>query len=59
VRGRVLATIGAGACVHARPDHRSSEKGGGKPAMVALLCSYLRDAEPLRHNDFYGRAGDV
>jgi C-terminal processing protease CtpA/Prc len=34
------------------------KNGGGKPAMVALLCSCLLDAGPVRLNDFYWRAGD-
>jgi hypothetical protein len=31
------------------------QNGGGDPAMVALLCSYLFDAEPVHLNDLYFR----
>jgi C-terminal processing protease CtpA/Prc len=33
--------------------------GGGDPAMVALLISYLVDGEPIHLNDFVGRDGNV
>jgi retinol-binding protein 3 len=32
------------------------KNGGGSPAMVALLCSYLFDSEPVHLNDLYWRA---
>ena len=32
--------------------------GGGNPAMVALVCSYLFGAEPVHLNDLYWREGD-
>lgn len=32
--------------------------GGGDPAMVALICSYLFDEEPVHLNDLYWRDGD-
>jgi C-terminal processing protease CtpA/Prc len=32
--------------------------GGGSPSGVALLCSYLVDAEPVHLNSFYWRDGD-
>src|SRR5262249_25074545 len=31
------------------------QNGGGAPGMVALLCSYLFDAEPVHLNDLYNR----
>lgn len=31
------------------------KNGGGHPGMVALLCSYLFDAEPVHLNDLYWR----
>jgi len=37
-------------------DMRSN--GGGNPAMVALVCSYLFGAEPVHLNDLYWREGD-
>ncbi|MDP9363058.1 MAG: S41 family peptidase [Chloroflexota bacterium] len=33
--------------------------GGGSPAMVALVTSYLFDPEPVHLNDLYWRRGDV
>ena len=35
------------------------QNGGGDPAMVALLISYLLDGEPVHLNDFLGRDGNV
>jgi hypothetical protein len=35
------------------------QNGGGDPAMVALLISYLVDGEPVHLNDFLGRDGTV
>jgi len=32
--------------------------GGGNPAMVALVCSYLFGAEPVHLNDLYWREGN-
>ena len=32
--------------------------GGGNPAMVALICSYLFGPEPVHLNDLYWREGD-
>ena len=32
--------------------------GGGNPAMVALVCSYLFGPEPVHLNDLYWREGD-
>lgn len=32
--------------------------GGGSPAMVALISSYLFDSEPVHLNDLYWREGD-
>jgi hypothetical protein len=32
--------------------------GGGNPAMVALICSYLFGAEPVHLNDLYWREGN-
>lgn len=32
--------------------------GGGNPAMVALVCSYLFDTEPVHLNDLYWREGN-
>jgi hypothetical protein len=32
--------------------------GGGSPAMVALVCSYLFGPEPVHLNDLYWREGD-
>jgi retinol-binding protein 3 len=32
--------------------------GGGSPAMVALICSYLFGAEPVHLNDLYWREGN-
>ena len=32
--------------------------GGGSPSMVALLCSYLFDGEPVHLNDLYFRPDD-
>jgi hypothetical protein len=32
--------------------------GGGDPAMVAFLCSYLFDSQPVHLNDLYWREGD-
>jgi retinol-binding protein 3 len=37
-------------------DMRSN--GGGNPAMVALVCSYLFGAEPVHLNDLYWREGN-
>ena len=37
-------------------DLRSN--GGGNPAMVALICSYLFGPEPVHLNDLYWREGD-
>ena len=37
-------------------DLRSN--GGGNPAMVALVCSYLFGPEPVHLNDLYWREGD-
>jgi hypothetical protein len=37
-------------------DMRSN--GGGSPAMVALVCSYLFGAEPVHLNDLYWREGN-
>ena len=37
-------------------DMRSN--GGGNPAMVALVCSYLFGPEPVHLNDLYWREGD-
>ncbi len=37
-------------------DMRSN--GGGNPAMVALVCSYLFGADPVHLNDLYWREGD-
>jgi retinol-binding protein 3 len=34
------------------------QDGGGNPAMVALVCSYLFGAEPVHLNDLYWREGD-
>jgi retinol-binding protein 3 len=34
------------------------KNGGGSPAMVALLCSYLFGSEPVHLNDLYWRAGN-
>jgi hypothetical protein len=34
------------------------QNGGGDPRMVALLTSYLFDAEPVHLNDLYWRTGD-
>ena len=34
------------------------QNGGGNPAMVALVCSYLFGAEPVHLNDLYWREGD-
>ena len=33
--------------------------GGGDPAMVALISSYLFDSEPVHLNDLYWREGDT
>ncbi len=38
-------------------DLRSNR--GGQPEMVALMCSYLLDPEPVHLNDFYWREGDL
>jgi C-terminal processing protease CtpA/Prc len=35
------------------------QNGGGDPAMVALLISYLLEGEPIHLNDFLGRDGNV
>ena len=35
------------------------QNGGGDPAMVALLISYLLEGEPIHLNDFVGRDGNV
>ena len=32
--------------------------GGGNPAMVALICSYLFGPEPVHLNDLYWREGN-
>ena len=34
------------------------KNGGGNPAMVALVCSYLFGAEPVHLNDLYWREGN-
>ena len=34
------------------------QNGGGNPAMVALVCSYLFGAEPVHLNDLYWREGN-
>lgn len=34
------------------------QNGGGNPAMVALVCSYLFGPEPVHLNDLYWREGD-
>ncbi len=34
------------------------KNGGGDPAMVAFLCSYFFDGEPVHLNDIYSRADD-
>jgi C-terminal processing protease CtpA/Prc len=34
------------------------ENGGGDPAMVALICSYLFGDKPVHLNDLYWRKGD-
>ncbi len=34
------------------------QNGGGSPAMVALVCSYLFGAEPVHLNSLYWREGD-
>ena len=34
------------------------ENGGGNPAMVALICSYLFGPEPVHLNDLYWREGN-
>lgn len=34
------------------------KNGGGNPAMVALVCSYLFGPEPVHLNDLYWREGD-
>jgi C-terminal processing protease CtpA/Prc len=34
------------------------ENGGGDPAMVALLCTYLFPSEPVHLNSLYWREGD-
>ena len=34
------------------------KNGGGNPAMVALVCSYLFGAEPVHLNSLYWREGD-
>lgn len=34
------------------------QNGGGDPAMVALLCTYLFDDEPVHLNDLYFREGN-
>src|SRR6185436_3361622 len=34
------------------------KNGGGNPAMVALVCSYLFSPEPVHLNDLYWREGD-
>jgi retinol-binding protein 3 len=34
------------------------QNGGGNPAMVALVCSYLFGAEPVHLNSLYWREGD-
>jgi retinol-binding protein 3 len=34
------------------------QNGGGSPAMVALLCSYLFDSRPVHLNDIYNRTED-
>ena len=34
------------------------QNGGGNPAMVALICSYLFGSEPVHLNDLYWRQGD-
>lgn len=34
------------------------QNGGGDPAMVALLTSYLFGEEPVHLNDFVGRNGE-
>lgn len=34
------------------------QNGGGSPAMVALLCSFLFEARPIHLNDLYWRADD-
>ncbi|MEM9804848.1 MAG: S41 family peptidase [Cyanobacteria bacterium P01_D01_bin.56] len=33
--------------------------GGGSPAMVAFMCSYFFDAEPVHLNDLYHRLSDL
>jgi C-terminal processing protease CtpA/Prc len=35
------------------------QNGGGDPAMVALMISYLLEGEPVHLNDFVGRDGSV
>lgn len=34
------------------------QNGGGNPAMVALICSYLFGPDPVHLNDLYWREGD-
>jgi hypothetical protein len=34
------------------------QNGGGDPAMVAFLCSYFFEGEPVHLNDLYWREGD-
>jgi retinol-binding protein 3 len=35
------------------------KNGGGEPGMVALICSYLFDSEPVHLNDLYFRPDDT
>ena len=34
------------------------DNGGGDPAMVKLICSYLFGEKPVHLNDLYWRKGD-